>query len=162
MRENAAAARLPFELAVYIAVEAERALAEAVEILGVSRTTLIEFLDAASVDVADRAPRHTFVRPLEEYAGALIRGFADVEVPARPLRARVPLRVAAAWAHAAAGAGVPFERWFADAVADAPVVRATWEAAAARTGRALGEWVLLHATRCSRSRRTSPQTTASG
>jgi hypothetical protein len=162
VQKNAAAAGLPCELAVYITIEAERALAEAVEVVGVSRAELSDFLDVAASDVRDPGPRHVLVRPLEEYARALTRGVGEVEVLPGPLRARVPHRVAAVWAHAAAAAGIPLERWLADIVVDAAVVdRTPWEAAAARAGRALSEWVLLQATRCARSRNTSPQMTAS-
>lgn len=161
VQEHAAAAGLPLEVAAYIMVEADRALAEAAEIVGVSRARLVDFLDAAA-EAADRAPRHVFVRPLEEYARALTRGLAEVEVPGGPLRARVPHRVAAAWAHEAAAVGIPFERWLGNIVSQAAANRAGWEAAAARTGRSLSEWVLLQAARCARWRSTSPQTTAPG
>jgi hypothetical protein len=77
------------------------------------------------------------------------------------LTARVPRRVAAAWAHTAAAAGVPLERWLKDIIARANSDRGPWEAAAARVGRTLAEWVLLHAARCARSSSTSPQTAAS-
>lgn len=156
------ARRLPVELALYIAVEAGRALAEAVDIVGVSRDELIEFLDAAAARGAERGPRHTLTRPLAEYAAALGAGLPEADVSNAPLRIRVPHRVAALWAHAAAAAGVPLDRWLAEAVGRASADRTAWEVAAACSGRSLAEWVLVQAARCARSRSTSPQATASG
>jgi hypothetical protein len=161
-RVRESAAGLPLELALYIAVEAERAVAEAVDVIAASRAEVIAFLDAAAANAVDRAPRHVLVRPLEQYAAALSRRLTDTEVPDAPLRARVPHHVAASWAHAAAAAGVRLDRWLADAVDRASADRTPWEAAAASSGRTLAEWVLLQAARCARSRSTSPQTTASG
>jgi len=161
MQRAAAAAGLPVELAVYIAVEAQRALAEAIAAVGVSHDSLVTFLDIAAGDDDERGPRHVLARPLAHYAAALRRGLPEQATPA-PLRVRVPHRVAASWAYAAAAAGTPFERWLIDAVARAQDGRVSWEAAAARTGRSLSEWVLLQAARCARSLSTSPQTTASG
>lgn len=160
LREDARAAGLPLELALYIAVEAERALAEAVAAVGVAHGELVAFLDAAGAD-HERHVEHMLARPLGEYGRGIQEGLLDPDVDG-PLRARVPHRVAAAWVHAAAAAGAPFDRWLADTVANATPNRVGWEAAAARAGRSLGEWVLLQAARCARSRSTSPQTTASG
>lgn len=161
LRNEAHAAGLPLELAVYIAVEAERTLDEAVAVVGLPRAELVAFLDAAA-PVDDAAGlRHVLTRRLSEYARALEAGLRDPDVSG-PLRVRVPHRVAAAWGHAAAAAGVPFARWLGDNVARAATHRAPWEAAAARAGLSLAEWVLLQAARCARSRSTWPQTTASG
>jgi hypothetical protein len=161
IRHESARAALPVELALYIAVEAERALDDAIDALALPRAELIDFLDDAADAAAQRGVRHVLVRPLSEYAAALVRGLPNAEVDRAPLRARVPHRVAAVWAHAATAAGVPLDRWLADTVGRASINRTPWEAAAARAGRTLGEWVLLQATRCARSRSTSPQTTAS-
>lgn len=157
-----AGARLPLELALYIAVEAERALAEAVEVVGVLRDELVEFLDAAAAGGAERGPRHMLTRPLAEYAAAVGAGLPEVDASNAALRIRTPHRVAALWAHAAAGAGVPLDHWLADAVGRASADRTPWEVAAACSGRTLAEWVLVQAARCARSRSTSPQATASG
>lgn len=162
VRAAAAAAALPFELALYIAIEAERALDEAVEVTGVERDELVERLDAAASVAPERGLRHTLARPLEQYAAAVARGLTDDDRPDRIVLARVPHRVASAWAHAAAATGTPLESWIAATVARASGDRKPWEAAAARAGRTLAEWVLLQAARCARSRSTSPQTTASG
>jgi hypothetical protein len=161
VRDDAAAAGLPLELALYIAVEAERALDEAVNVVDVTRVELVEFLDAAACAVPERAPRHLLARPLEEYALGVVRGLTCDDTAAA-VRVRVPHRVACSWAHAAAAAGMQFDRWLAEAVNSANPDRAVWEAAAARTGRTLAEWVFLQAARCARSRSTSPQTAASG
>jgi hypothetical protein len=160
VRMAAAAVGVPVELAVYISVEAGRALEEAIEIFGLGEADAVAFLDAAAAETHQRGPRHLLVRRLEEYASALVRGLPTIHIDAGRLRAHVPHRVAAAWGHAAAAAGVPFDCWLADAVRRANLDRAPWEAAAARTGRSLAEWVLLQAARCARSRSTSPQTTA--
>jgi hypothetical protein len=162
VRDEVAARRLPVELVLYIAIEADRALDEAVDAVALAREDLIAFLDTAAANTPERAPRHLLVRPLEQYAAAIMRGLPDLAVESGSLHVRVPHRVAATWAHAAAAAAVPLERWLADGVRRARLDRAGWEAAAARTGRTLGEWVLLQATRCARSRSTSPQATASG
>lgn len=159
--DAAKAVGLPVELALYIAVEADRALSEAVAVVGGSFDDLVTFLDNAANDGQGRGPTHVFARPLVEYAVALRRAVGEPGVAA-PLRARVPHRVAASWVHAAAAAGMPFKRWLSDAVARADFGRLSWEAASARTGRSLSEWVLFHAARCARSRSTSPHTTASG
>jgi hypothetical protein len=161
VRAQAAAVGLPLELALYIAVEAEHALDNAAEVVGLARAVLIEFLDVAAADRPERGPRHQFVRPLEDYATAIERGLPHVDV-AGAVCARVPHRVASAWAHAAAAAAMPFDLWLAETVKRADPQRAPWEAAAARTGRTLAEWVLVQAARCARSRNTSPQAAASG
>jgi predicted HicB family RNase H-like nuclease len=161
VRCNAAAAGLPVELALYIAVEAERALAEAVDVVGIDGGELIAFLDGVAVDTDGRGPRHVLVRSLAEYGAALTRGEGQ-PASSGSVCVRVPHRVAASWAHAAATAGLSFDRWLTDLVARAEFARVSWEAAAARSGRSLSEWVLLQAARCARSRNTSPQTTASG
>jgi hypothetical protein len=160
VRCSAAAAGLPVELALYIAVEAERALAEAVDVVGVDGEQLIAFLDGVAVDADGRGPLHVLVRSLAEYGAALTRGEGQ-RPSSGSLCVRVPHRVAASWAHAAAAAGLSFDRWLSDLVARAEFARVSWEAAAARSGRSLSEWVLLQAARCARSRNTSPQTTAS-
>jgi len=161
VQRSAAAAALPVELAVYIAVEAERALAEAIAATGVPHDALVTFLDIAARDGDERGLKHVLARPLADYADALRRGLPERATP-RPLRVRVPHRVAASWANAAAAAGTPFEHWLINAVARAQGGRVSWEAAAARAGRSLSEWVLLQAARCARSPSTSPQTIAWG
>lgn len=162
IRAQAGSVGLPIELAIYIAVESERALDEAAASVGLARETVAEFLDDAASGTADqRGPRHVLVRPLWDYAAAIARGLPSAEAPGH-LYARVPQRVAARWAHEAAASGVPLEHWVEQAAGRSNVVRVPWEAAAAREGRTLGEWVLLQAARCARSRSTSPQTTASG
>src|SRR5581483_9202948 len=145
VRDGAAHGRLPLELALYIAVEAERALAEASSATGLDRDRLIEFLDTAAADRREDGPRHMLVRPLEEYARALRRGLSDPVVDDTTLQVRVPHRVAAAWAHSAAEAGLPLERWVADTVEAANGDRKAWEAAASARARTLAEWVLLQA-----------------
>ncbi len=162
VRAVAASADVPLELALYIAIEAERAVNEAVEVIGVERAELVEHLDAAAAVAPARGPRHTLVRPLEQYAAAVACGLPDEDAAGQAILARVPHRVAACWAHAAAATGKPFESWVADTLARASGAREPWEAAAAWAGRTLAEWVLLQAARCARSRSTSPQTTASG
>ncbi len=159
---GAAAVGLPIELAVYIWVEAERSLAEAIELLGIEYLELAAFLDRAAVQGLERAPRHQFVRPLEDYGAALRRAAPHAEVERDTVHARVPHRVAAAWAHAAAASGLTLERWLAATVRRAENGRVLWEAAAAGSGRTLAEWVLVQAARCARSRSTSPHTTACG
>jgi hypothetical protein len=162
IRAQAGSVGLPIELAIYIAIESERALEEAAVSVGLSRETVAEFLDAVAARALDRrGPRHVLVRPLEDYAAAIARGLTASAAPGH-LYARVPQLVAARWAHEAAASGVPLEHWVEQAAGRTSVVRVPWEAAAAREGRTLGEWVLLQAARCARSRSTSPQTTASG
>lgn len=162
IRAQAGSVGLPIELAIYIAVESERALEEAAVSVGLPRETVAGRLDAVAAGADDRrGPRHVLVRPLENYAAAIARGLSSAEAPGH-LYARVPQRVAARWAHEAADAGVTLEHWVEQAAVRSNLVRVPWEAAAAREGRTLGEWVLLQATRCARSRSTSPQTTASG
>lgn len=160
-RRDAAVCGLPLELAVYIAIEAQRAVDEAVSVFMVGREDLVAALDTAAAAQEGRDVQHLLARPLCEYARALEAGLDDPDVDG-PLRARAPHRVAAAWAHAAAAAAIPVDRWLADTLARAIGSRARWEAAAARSGRTLSEWVLLQAARRSRSRSTSPQSAASG
>lgn len=161
VQRNAAAAGLPVELALYIAIEAERALAEAVAVIGIDSEHVIAFLDGVAANTAERGPRHVLVRSLAEYGTALSRG--PRESPSTgSLCVRVPHRVAASWAHAAAAVGMPFDRWLSNLIACAKFDRVSWEAAAAGSGRSLSEWVLLQAACCARSRSVSPQTTASG
>lgn len=162
LRQEAAAVGLPVELALYIAIEADRAVDETAAVTGVDRVELIAALDATASEPFARGLRHLHARPLEAYAAALDAGVTAGTDLGGPLRVRVPHRVAAAWAHQAAGSGVPFERWLADAARRGDTGHPRWEAAAARSGRTLAEWVLLQATRCARWRSTSPHTTASG
>jgi hypothetical protein len=161
-RAAAVEAGLPLELALYIAIEAERAVSEAVEVTGVERAELVARLDAAAAVTPERGLGHTLVRPLEQYAAAVARGLPDDDAAGRAVRARVPHHVACAWAHAAAAVGKPFDSWVADTLARASGDRKPWEAAAARAARTLAEWVLVQAASFARSRSTSPQTTASG
>jgi len=157
----AAVVGLPVELWLCIAVEGERALAEAVAAMNLERAKLTDILDTAATPVPARGPRHLLVRRLDQYADALAGSEWSAPARAEPLTIRVAHRVAARWAHAAVEAGVPFDRWVTSLVL-AGEGRQLWEAAAAREGRTLAEWVLLQAARWANSRSTSPQATASG
>lgn len=157
----AAQAGLPLTLWLYIAVEAERALAEVASVLELEPDELIAAFDAAVQSCSPRGPRHVFTRRLDDYAGALVDTKpATLPAPER-LSVRVPHRIAAGWAHAAAAAGRPFDCWLTTMIA-AATGREHWEAAAAADGQTLAEWVWLQAARCARSRSTSPHATASG
>jgi hypothetical protein len=151
------------ELALCIAIEAERALDEAATAVGLPREELEELLDAEAASCWFSGPQHELLRPLNDYAVALADSTCGPppDIPGA-LHARVPYRVAATWIHAAAAAGVPFDSWLSDTAVRAIAERVSWEATAARAGRTLAEWVLLQAARCARLRRTSPQTTALG
>jgi hypothetical protein len=162
VRATAADSGLPAELWLYIAVEAERAVDEATSVFGIERDELVVFIEAAARIVPPRAPRHVLVRRLEEYGAALIGAGSAPPANGSGLTIRVPHRVSARWAHAAAEAGKPFDRWLEDMVVAARAGRERWEASAACDARTLAEWVLLQAARWARSRSTSPQATASG
>jgi hypothetical protein len=153
---------LPRELALYIAVEAERALQEAAALLGVEAVGLAAHLDEAASAIPARGPRHMLVRPLQEYAAALEDGIDRLDESDATVRARVPHHVAARWARSAAASGLSIERWVAQILESASGARVNWEVAAARSARSLAEWVLVQAARSTRSRSTLPQTTASG
>lgn len=153
---------LPRELGIYIAVEAERSLQEAAALFALEAVDLAADLDEATSTVPARGPRHVLVRPLEDYAAALEHGLERLDESGAAVRARVPHQVAARWTQSAAAGGVPFERWLAQILGRASGARVSWEAAAARSARSLAEWVLIQAARSTRSRNTSPHTTASG
>jgi len=152
---------LPDELALYIAVEAERSLAEASELFGFERAELALHLDEVALDIASRAPRHILVRSLGRYANALEHGIGQRDPFTGAVRARVPHHVAARWAHSAAAEGQSLDDWLAELAIRASGTRVSWEAAAARSGRTVSEWVLVHAARSARSRKTVPHTAAS-
>jgi hypothetical protein len=153
---------LPRELALYIAVEAERALLEAATLYGVKVGVLADDLDEEASAISVRGPQHMLVRPLQEYAAALEGGIDHLDESAAAVRVRAPHHVAARWAQSAAATGLPIERWVAEILDRASGARVNWEVAAARTARSLGEWILVQAARSTRSRSTLPQTTASG
>jgi hypothetical protein len=153
---------LPRELALYIAIEAERALREAAALVDVEASLLADQLDEAGSEKRERGPRHALVRPLEEYATALEAGLDRPADRDEAVRVRVPHHVAARWAESAAASGKSLERWMQDVLGDTRGARICWEVAAARSARHLGEWVLIQAARWARSRRTLPHTTASG
>lgn len=157
----AAQTGLPLALWLYIAVEGERAVAEVTSVLDLEPGGLVAVLDAAAQSCPPRGPRHVLVRRMGEYAAALV----DAKPATRPapdrLAVRVPHRVAAGWAHAAAAAGQPFDRWLAT-MTTAATGHEHWEAAAAAEGRTLAEWIWLQAASWARSRSTSPHATASG
>jgi hypothetical protein len=153
---------LPRELALYLAVEAERALQEAAALLGVEAVDLAERLDEAASAISVRGPRHVLVRALEEYAAALENGIDRLDESGATARARVPHQVAARWARSAAASGLSLDHWVAQMVESGSGARVNWEVAAARSARSLAEWVLVQAARSTRSRSTPPQTKASG
>lgn len=154
---------LPRELAIYIAVEAERSLQEAATLFAVDVAGLAADLDEAASAVPARGPGYVLARPLQEYATALQDGLNRLnEDGDAAIRARVPHQVAARWTQSAAASGVPFERWLAHTLECASGARVIWEAAAARSARSLAEWVLIQAARSARSRSTPPQIAASG
>jgi hypothetical protein len=160
--EREARVALPRELALYIAVEAERALQEAAALFGVEAVDLAADLDEAASAIPVRGPRRVLVRPLQEYAAALEAGIDGLDASDASVRARVPHHVAARWAQSAAPGGLSIERWVMQILERASGARANWEVAAARSARSLAEWVLVQAARSTRSRSTLPQTTASG
>jgi hypothetical protein len=152
---------LPRELALYIAVEAERALAEAATLYRLEATALADALDEAASAIPVRGPQHSLVRPLQEYAAALERGVDPLDESDSAVCVRAPHHVAARWAQSAAATGLPIERWAARILEAASGARVSWEVAAARTAQSLAEWILVQAARSTRSRSTLPQTTAS-
>ena len=152
---------LPRELALYIAVEAERALVEAATLYGLEAAVLADDLDDAASAIPVRGPQHVLVRPLQEYAAALEGGIDHPDERDAPVRVRVPHHVAARWAQSAAATGLPLERWVARILERASGARVNWEVAASRTARSLAEWILVQAARSTRLRSTLPQTTAS-
>lgn len=153
---------LPRELAIYIAVEAERALQESAMLFAVDAIDLAADLDEAAAAVPARDLRHALARPLLEYATALGAGISRLEEGDTAIRARVPHQVAAHWTQAAAASGVSFERWLAQILERSSGARISWEAAAAQSARSLAEWVLIQAARSARWRSTAPHATASG
>jgi hypothetical protein len=152
---------LPRELALYIAVEAERALVEAATLYGLKAAVAAGNLDEAASAIPMRGPQHVLVRPLQEYAAALESGVDQLDESDAAVRVRVPHHVAARWAQSAAASNLSVERWVGQVLERASGARVNWEVAAARSARTLAEWVLVQAARSTRSRSTLPQTTAS-
>lgn len=153
---------LPRELALFIAIEAERALREAAALVDVEVQLLADQVDEGASAKHERGPRQLLVRPLEEYAAAVEAGLDRPADRDEAVRARVPHHVAARWAQSAAVCGESFEHWLSKMLDGASGGRVSWEVAAARSARPLSEWVLVQAVRWARSRSTLPQTTASG
>lgn len=153
-------ARLPLELAVVIAVEAERALQEVASALAIDPTDIAADLDAvaASSVAAEFDPVPT--RPLRAYASALRSG-GYRPVRKQRLELVVPDRLHASWSLAATNARVPLDEWVAARLAAATSTRERWEAQAANEGQTLAEWVSLQALRRARRSSSSAQPTAS-
>lgn len=155
-------ALLPRELALYIAIEAQRALDEAAQLFGIAEGDLADELDRATLADHARDLSHVLLRPLEEYARAIERGLQREFEEGTSVRVRAPQHVAARWAQAASTTGEAVEHWISDVLNDASGARIAWEASAARSAHHLSEWVLVQTARWARSRRTPPQMTALG
>ncbi len=160
---TAAAARLPLELWLVIAIDAERALTTATLETGVSGPALIAACEAEAL-----APRPTGLNPplqrrLADYAMALRIGHTKFAVPeaiTSPVILAPAHTTAAGWARAAADAQLRVEQWVAFVAERTSPGRELWEAAAAEAGRHLSEWVLVQAARAARATSTRPQAAA--
>lgn len=149
--EAESAVLLPRELALCIAIEAERALQEAAALLDLEVRALADRLDQEASVGYELGPRPLLVRALEDYGAALARGLDPRSDRDDTFHARVPHHVAARWAHSAAESGKSLEHWIYSTLEDASGNRAAWEASAARSARPLTEWVLVQAVRWKRS-----------
>jgi hypothetical protein len=156
---GAASERLPADLWLTIAIEAQRCLSLASELIGVPAEQLADELDRTAAQSKETGDGHPALARLRAYAEALREGRgADAEtvVPASlPLNPGV--HVAAAWAAQAGRMGATVEQWASDASNSLPPGRAAWEAASAAEGQPLAEWTLAQAARRWRSASTSAQ-----
>lgn len=139
LHARAAAARLPAELWLRIAVEASRVVGEIEGLTGYGRETI-----TATLDVAASEPRGDRVEPLDggalrRYGEGLQRGTAT-SAPTEELALRLSEEIAAGWGHAAAAERAALPTWIAKQLESAPRHCVQWEAAAARGGRTLAEW----------------------
>jgi hypothetical protein len=137
---SAACAGVPSELWIRIVVEAARVRDDIATISRDSRSSVQQHLDAAAG------------RPLRDVPGCgelrlyarLLRDHTPSPAPRTPaaasLRVTVPDTIRCAWLAAAADAQLTLGAWLADRLQDPPAAALDWEAAAAASGRELGEW----------------------
>jgi hypothetical protein len=137
---GAARAGVPSELWIRIVAEAARVRDDIATIGRDTRSSVQQHLDAAAG------------RPLRDVPGCgelrlyarLLRDRSPAALPrtnvAASLRVTVPDTMRCAWLAAAAEAQVTLAAWLADRLLDPPAAALDWEAAAAASGRELGEW----------------------
>ena len=147
---GASSAALPVNLWLVIAIEAQRSLIRATEVVDMSAEHLADRLDAAAAHSWDsRDEEHLALGRLRAYAEAVRDRRGPSAGPLIP--ASVPLSpsltVAAAWALQAQRCGVSIEQWASQAAGLSLPCRATWEAASAAAAQPLSEWVLAQAAR---------------
>jgi hypothetical protein len=155
--QSAASEGLPPSLWLAIAIEAQRCLSCASELLGVSLEELVHELDRAASSSWENRHDHPAMARLRAYASVVRegrRGGCMTAVPAS-LPLSPGLHVAAAWALQAEGIGVNVEQWASHAANALPAGRAAWEAASAAEGQPLAEWILVQAARRRRAASTS-------
>jgi len=137
---NAACAGVPSELWIRIVAEAARVRDDIATIASRTQVSVQQHLDAAAA------------RPLRDVPGCgELRLYARLlrdRTPSPPprthtagrLRIIVPDTIRCAWLAAACDAQLTLAAWLADRLQSPPAAALDWEAAAAASGRELGEW----------------------
>lgn len=137
---GAACAGVPSELWIRIVVEAARVRDDIAAIGRDARSSVQQHLDAAAErplrDVPGCGELRLYARLLRDrIPGALPR----TNVAAN-LRVSLPETIRCAWLAAAADTQLTLAAWLAERLQDPPAAAVDWEAAAAASGRELGEW----------------------
>jgi hypothetical protein len=136
---GAAAARVPAELWLRLAVESSRLAEEIAAYCCRTRHWVVDALDVAAASAEHTDDDELRVDGLARYASLLSHPHATAQVPER-MPARLPEEMAGGWRRAATRAGVTLERWVADRLRSAPANCVEWEIAAALACQTLAEW----------------------
>lgn len=135
---------IPVPLWLRLAVEGARHVAAVAATLVINRTRLEVGLDGAAEKGAG-APELLYSRRQLEYARLLrtaaIHSGRQRALVGRRVEVAAPDQILTAWALDAAGAGVGLDEVVSEYVLEAPTDIVKWEAAAAESGRGLGEWI---------------------
>lgn len=143
----AAAAGLPIELWVTIAIEASRCVDVLVQ-CGFERQAAVCLLDEQAKNLSNNS-KSTCRTRLAAYADALVEAQPrSIANRVGALEAKPSLQMLTAWSMAAESTAQCIEDW-ASARIQGPTRAVAWEAAAAAAGTSLGEWTLYAALRAS-------------